>query len=193
MQRLFLSLSFALALPASATAQGPMQDSAAVVARVVLWALAHSDFRYVARHADPSELHRLRMDFDSLLRADSASYIAVRLFRMDSTAQVRRLDDVEFASGLMAFAFGANPSFRPLATIVDIDIPGLVYRGRDTAFVVYRWVYPRDSVQTTNYNVERMVRCGGAWCLQSPGNFSGLLRLLKEPMVPVRQQRPPAP
>ena len=113
---------------------------------------------------------------------------------MDSTARLRRLDDVDFASGLMTFAFGINPSFRQLATIVDIDIPGSVHRGADTAFVVYRWVYPKDSLLTLVYNVERVTRCAAGWCAQVPGNLGGLLQLLKEPMVqaPVRRGRPPS-
>jgi hypothetical protein len=193
MQRLIVVLSLALSLPASGVAQRPSTDSAAVAGRASLWAMAHSDFQYVARHTSPYELRQLRLDFDSLLRADTVNYIAMRLFRMDSTSQVRRLSDTDFAGALMTFAFGINPSFRQLATIVDIDVPGSVRRGPDTSFVVYRWVYPRDSLQTAFYNVQRMVRCGGDWCAQSPGNLKGILDLLKQPMVPagvVRATKP---
>ena len=183
MQRLFAALTLVLFLSTSGIAQRPSTDSAAVAARASLWALAHADFPYVAGHTSPHELRDLRVAFDSLLRADTTNYIATRLFRMDSTTIVRRLSDVDFASGLMTFTFGINPSFRELSTIVDIDVPGSVRRGADTALVVYRWMLPGAS-QLPTYYVQPMIRCNDNWCPQLTGNLKGMLALLKQPMVP---------
>lgn len=128
-QNLLVTLSIVLSRASSAAAQRRSADSVALEARASQWAMAHSGFQYVARHTSPNELRQLRVDFDSLLRADTTNYIAMRLFRMDSTSRVRRLNDADFAAALMTFAFGINPSFRQLATIVDIDVAGSVRRG----------------------------------------------------------------
>ncbi len=180
--------------PAAAVADRAVQKpedpgSAEEVAKLRLGALIRGDYLMVARWTDPAELRRTRMAFDSLVRADSTHYLPMRLFRLDSTAQLQRLSDAEFTAGLMAFQVGVSGSDKYYSQVLAVDIAGVIPRGSDTTLVVYRWRFPPEIPPMRSYNVETLVRLPTGWHGQMAGNFQGLIDVLKAPMVRVEQPR----
>jgi hypothetical protein len=147
-------------------------------ARVVLEATIAGDYLTVARSTDPAELRRTRAAFDSLLRADSAGYVAQRLFRLGSAAELRRLSDVEFTAGLMRFQLELRGAREYFVAVRGVDVVGTLPQGRDTAHVVYRWRFPPDSLPLRSYQVQTLVRCAAGWCGHMAGDYRELLQLL---------------
>lgn len=173
------------AAPGSASSGEPATASPEDVAQLTLRAMIRGDYLAVARRTDPAELQRTRAAFEPLLRADSGNYIAQRLFRLETTEQLRQLSDAEFTAGLMRFQLGLRGAQEYFAVVQGVDVAGTVRQGLDTAHVVYRWQVPPDSAPVRSYQVETLVRCATGWCRQMAGDYSGLIRLLQEPMVPV--------
>jgi hypothetical protein len=179
---LFAAASVAITRPSHAQAA---VDSAAQAVGRQLEAMRTGDYLTVARLTTPGELRRIRASFDSLLRADSADYVAHRIFRLDSTRSVERLPDDAFTAGLMAFTFGTRALPAYFATTRGVDLAGGVRVGPDTVVVVYRWRAVADSLTSREYNTAIAVRCAQGWCPASAGNYAPLLAVLKAPMVRV--------
>lgn len=158
-------------------------DSATQAVSRQLEAMRVGDYLTAARLAPAAELRRARASFDSLLRADSANYIAQRLFRLDYTRAVERLPDDAFTAGLMAFTLGIRGMPAYFATTRSVAVAGGVPVGTDTVIVVYRWRAMADSLTPREYNTATAVRCARGWCPASAGNYASLVALLKAPMV----------
>lgn len=158
-------------------------DSATRVLGQQLEAMRTGDYLTAARLATASELRRNRVSFDSLLRADSANYIAQRIFRLDSTRVVERLPDDAFTAGLMAFTFGIRSLPAYFATTSGVDLVGGIRVGADTVVAVYRWRAAVDSLAPREFNTSIAIRCASGWCPATAGNYASLLAVLKAPMV----------
>jgi hypothetical protein len=182
-----LSTNAAVGNPAPATSLN--QDSPEAVANLRLGAFIRRDYSMIARWTDPGELRRTRLAFDSLIRADSTHYLAGRLFRLDSTAQLQRLSDVDFTAGLLAFQLGVSGSDLYYSRFRGVDIAGVIPRGPDTALVVYRWRNPPELPPMRSYQVEVLVRLPTGWLGQTAGNFQGLIDVFKAPMSRPEQPR----
>ncbi len=163
-------------------AQTPV-DSAVYAIGGQLEAMRTGDYLTAARLTTADELHRTRVSFDSLLRADSSGYIAQRIFRLGNTRAVEELPDDAFTAGLMAFMLGVRGLPAYYATTRGVDLPGGVRVGADTVVVVYRWRAAPDSLASREYYTSIAVRCARGWCPASAGNYSPLVALLKAPMV----------
>ncbi len=187
MRATFTAIAATLTISAAPLhAQRNEQDKAVEsAAQKNLEAIARSDYLYAAKTTDPAELRRNRAAFDSLLRADTTNYIARRLFRLDSTSQLRRLSDVAFNAGLMTFWFGLRRGSQRTPEIMGVEIAGTVHKNSDSAYVVYKWIFPPNVPPLRSYTATGMVRCGKEWCAQMAGDFTPLVELLKEPMVPI--------
>jgi hypothetical protein len=158
-------------------------DSATRAVGRQLDAMRTGDYLTAARLTTASELRRIRVSFDSLLRADSADYNAQRIFRLDSTGAVERLPDDAFTAGLMAFTFGLRSLPAYFTTTRGVDVVGGLRVGADTVVAVYRWRTAIDSLVPREYNTSIAVRCEQGWCPASAGNYSSLLAVLKASMV----------
>lgn len=178
-----LVLTLLFALSSSANAQRAENPDAA--ARRGLEAMRRLDYDSYARMTDPVELRRNKALFDSLIRADTANYLAKRFFRRDSSAHLLRMSDAEFTAGLMRFQFGLRGSSAFFKDVRGIDIIGSLMQGRDTAHIIYRWKFPPDSLPIRSYSVHTVVRCGPQWCSHMAGDYRQMADLLKQPMVPV--------
>lgn len=189
-----LCLAVALSIgvtDSSLLAQVPVvSDSAVLVARRQLDAIRTGDYLSAARVTDPAELRRTRVSFDGLLAADTTNYIAQRLFRLKSTEELKLLSDEAFTAGLMAFQLGISRRPEYYQSLRGVDVSGSVPVGRDTVLVVYQWRLPPDSIPIRGFNVATVIRCPRGWCVAMAGDYSNLVRLLKEPMVrmPVQVQ-----
>lgn len=158
-------------------------DSALRAVGQQLEAMRTGDYLTAARLTTTSELRRNRVSFDSLLRADSAGYIAQRIFRLESTRVVERVPDDAFTAGLMAFTFGIRSLPAYFATTRGVDLVGGIRVGADTVVAVYRWRTAVDSLAPREFNTSVAVRCAQGWCAATAGNYSSLLAVLKAPMV----------
>ncbi len=170
--------------------QPPSQNSPEGAARLLLEALRAGDYLAAARATDPAELRRNRQLFDSLLAGDQGDYLAVRLFQVDSVAQVRRLGDAEFTARLFAFQWRSAGGQRFLEAATGLDVVGVVQRHPDSAHVVYRWVLRADTTASRSFSVETMVRCGKEWCAAMLGDLRGLAAMLKQPIVAPPARKP---
>ena len=169
----------AVALTIESQSARAQNDGAVNSARIHLDALRTGNYLLAAQTTDPEELRRVRADFEPLLHADSANYIARRLFRIESTAELRRLPDDAFYAGLMTFQFGTSTTTKLWSTMRGVELAGAIPKGEDTVLVVYKWIFAADSAPLRSFNVETMIRCSRGWCANMAGDFTGLLKLLK--------------
>lgn len=176
---LTLLLAFVVA-PSAVAGQASSVDSATLAARNILWAMVRNDYQWASQRTDPVELRRTRLAFDSLLARDSSHYVALKVFRADSAAQLHDLSDVDFTARLLAFWLPASGIDAQFSGVRDLDVAGAVRRGSDTVLVVYRWQYIGEK-EFRSDKVQLIVRCGASWCTQRIVNFSGLLSMLRPP------------
>ena len=93
------------------------------------------------------------------------------------------MSDAEFTAALLRFQLELRGARQYFAVVQGVDVVGALPQGPDTTHVVYRWIFPGDSLPLRTYQVETLVRCGREWCGHMAGNYRGLLDLLKQPMV----------
>jgi hypothetical protein len=181
-------LTAVVCFSAPASAQTPTgQETPEAAARTVLEATWRGDYLTAARATDPRNLRQTREMFDSLLRHGQALYIAQRLFELPDSQSVIALDDAAFTAGLFRFQWMLRGFDQYMKSVTGVDIQGVVHRGADSAHVVYRHMFPPDSLPLQSFQVQTVVRCGSLWCANMLEPFHAILRLLKGPMVPVRQ------
>ncbi|MEI2718721.1 MAG: hypothetical protein V9E87_01055 [Gemmatimonadales bacterium] len=186
--RVVLLLAAAICQPSFADAQAaPGQSTPEAAARTVLEGMWRGDYLAAARATDPKNLRQTREMFDSLLKHGQAKYIAQRLFQLPDSQAVLALDDAAFTAGLFRFQWLLQGGDRYMKAYTGVDIQGTVRRGADSAHVVYRYMFPPDSLPMQSFRVQTVVRCGKLWCANMLTTFTGILELLKSPMVPVRQ------
>jgi len=186
--RVLALLTAVVCFSAPASAQLPTgQETPEAAARTVLEAMWRGDYLTAARATDPRNLRQTREAFDSLLRHGQALYIAQRLFELPDSQAVIALDDAAFTAGLFRFQWMLRGFDQYMKSVTGVDIQGVVMRGTDSAHVVYRHMFPPDSLPLQSFQVQTVVRCGNLWCANMLGTFHAILSLLKAPMVPVRQ------
>lgn len=186
--RVVLLLTVGLCLAASARAQTLSdQGTPEAAARTVLEAMRRGDYLTAARATDPKNLRQTREMFDSLLKYGQAKYIAQRLFQLPDSQAVIALDDAAFTAGLFRFQWLLQGGDQYMKAFTGVDIQGAVRRGTDSAHVVYRYLFPPDSLPMQSFRVQTVVRCGRLWCANMLTTFTGILEQLKAPMVPIRK------
>lgn len=186
--RILVVLALTVGLGARAVAQVPGgQPTPELAARTVLEAMWHGDYLTAARATGPRNLRQTREIFDSLGWNGRAGPIAELFFQPPDSQAVVAMDDVTFTAGLLRYLWLLRGSDRDAAIVKGVDIQGSVLRGSDTAHVVYRWIFPPDSLRVQSYEVQTVVRCGNAWCADMSPEVRTVVYLLKYESLTVKQ------
>lgn len=163
---------------AAADKKGPE----AVAARALL-ALKENRIADFARAMHPDALKQLRSTLfavvDAAEKKERADEVLGLFKDVESSADLRKLDDVAFFTAFFEGAMEKQPRLRNAFRGMTLDVIGHVSEGADVIHVVYRGTVTQSEIKVSKMSVMSMKANGDDWGMLLTGDIENMAAILK--------------